>query len=154
MDKENRSKKQLEQEKSLESGYHKWICFDHSHPHLFKDGKCVNCGVVDRTKLKPQVLTKSQIERIAGKLGLELRDENKPREKFGDEVTLPPHLQVVWNYAVNYANIHDMIERGVYKPTLVELDQMKAKKIKLRIDNESGKIVKITPMEEEEEETD
>lgn len=28
----------------LEDGYHKWICFDHSHPHLFKDGKCLNCG--------------------------------------------------------------------------------------------------------------
>lgn len=29
----------------LESGYHEWICFDHSHPHIFKDGKCINCEV-------------------------------------------------------------------------------------------------------------
>ena len=30
---------------TLESGWHKWICFDHSHPHIFKNGKCLNCGM-------------------------------------------------------------------------------------------------------------
>ena len=128
MEEENRSKKQLEQEKSPED------------------------FLVDRTKIEPQKLSKSQLEGIAKKLELELRDESKPREKFDDEVTLPPRLKNVWDYAINYANKWDMIERGVYKPTLVELDQMKAKKIKLRIDNETGKIVKIMPIEEEEEE--
>jgi len=29
----------------LEDGYHKWVCFDHSHPHIFKKGKCINCGM-------------------------------------------------------------------------------------------------------------
>ena len=129
MEEENRSEKQSEQEKSPE----------------FKEG-----SFTDRTKIEPQKLSKSQLEGIAGKLGLELRDESKPREKLPGEIKLPAKLQAVWNYAVNYANKWDMIERGVYKPTLVELDQMKAKKIKLRIDNETGKIVKITPVEEEE----
>lgn len=32
---------------SLESGYHKWVCIDHSHPHIFKDGRCLNCGKLD-----------------------------------------------------------------------------------------------------------
>lgn len=28
----------------LEDGWHKWVCFDHSHPHLYIDGICMNCG--------------------------------------------------------------------------------------------------------------
>ena len=37
---------------NLESGYHKWVCFDHSHPHIFKNGKCINCGVEENAKLE------------------------------------------------------------------------------------------------------
>jgi len=95
-------------------------------------------------------LTKSQAEKIAEKLGFKLRDPNKKREKFPGEIDLPPHLQAVWDYSVNYANKWDMIRRGVIKPTLVELDQMKADKIKLRI--QDGKIIKVTPVEEEDDE--
>jgi len=28
----------------LEDGYHKWVCFDHSHPHLYIDDICIFCG--------------------------------------------------------------------------------------------------------------
>ncbi len=110
--------------------------------------------LVDRTNLKPQVLNKSQDEKIAKNLGLKLRDESKDGEYLPGGIKLPHDLQAVWDYAVNYANKWDMIERGLYKPTLVELDQMKAGKVTLKIDNRTGKIVKVTPVEEKKEEKD
>jgi len=98
---------------------------------------------------------KSGLEWVKNKLramGVKVVDEKqKKRKKFHDEVELPPHLQAVFDYAVNYANKWDMIEKGIYKPTLVELDQMRANKVKLRI--QDGKIIKVTPVEEEEENT-
>lgn len=135
---------------SLESGYHKWICFDHSHPHLFKDGKCMNCGLVDREQLKPQKLSQTKAGEIAKKLGFKIRDKSKKRGKLPGEIELPPDLKAVFDYAVNYSNKWDMIQKGIYKPTLVELDQMKADKVILRFDND-GNIIKVTPVEEEEE---
>ena len=117
-------------------------------------GKCIVCGLIDRSQIKTQVLTRSQEERLAKHLGVKLRDESKGREKFNDEVTLPPHLQAVWNYAINYANAASMYEQGVIKASNNMKKQFAADKVVLRIDNETGKIVKITPVEKEEEKTD
>ena len=132
----------------LEDGPHKWICFDHSHPHLFKDGKCLNCGLVDRESLNISSDQVDKAKKIVESLGFKLRDESKPRERLPGEIDLPPKLKAVWDFATNYASKWDMIKRGVYKPTLVELDQMNAKKITLRIDKD-GNIIKVTPVEEE-----
>ena len=40
--------KEMEKGRSLEDGYHKWVCIDHSHPHIFKDGKCLGCGKIEK----------------------------------------------------------------------------------------------------------
>jgi len=99
----------------LEDGYHKWICFDHSHPHIFVDGRCINCGI------------------------------------FEDEITLPPDLQAVWNFAVSSANLYDMDRRGVQKMNPELKDMIEHKKITLRI--QDGKVIKIKKayMDEEKE---
>lgn len=146
MEKENRSKKQLEQEKSRK------ICA--GLDHIFEDGKgkCIICGMVDRSVLTPQTLSKEQEQKIADRLGVKLRDSSIPREKFNDEVELPPHLKRAWDFAVDYANKYSMAERRVYKPTAKENKLFSADKIKIRIDNETGKIVKIFTEEEEEKE--
>lgn len=70
-----------------------------------------------------------------------------------DEVKLPPHLRRVFDFTVNYANKWDMFRRGMYKPTLVELDQFKAKKLKIKL-NDEGYIIDVKKEEEltEEEE--
>ena len=146
MGKEKRSKKQL-QGKS-----HK-MCARLDHIFENGKGKCIVCGLIDRSQIETQVLTRSQEERLAKHLGVKLRDESKGREKFNDEVTLPPHLQAVWNYAINYANAASMYEQGVIKASNNMKKQFAADKVVLRIDNETGKIVKITPVEKEEEET-
>ena len=135
-------------EKEKESDNKKYSCYMGGlRPHIYKDGKCVNCGLIDRDSLDNE-LTQSQAKDIANRLGFKVRDPNEKLTIDG-EITLPPHLQAVWDFAVDYANKWDMIERGVYKPTLVELDQMEADKIKLRVDND-GNIIKVTPIEEEE----
>ena len=36
--------------RTLEDGWHKWVCIDHSHPHIFKNGECIRCHKLENKK--------------------------------------------------------------------------------------------------------
>lgn len=126
--------------RSLEDGWHKFVCMDHSHPHIFKGGKCINCG-----KDEPIKLTRGGIHMSRG---TKERIVASHREKFHDEIELSPQYQKIFDFAVNYANKWDMFRKGLYKPTPIEMDQFKAEGLTIRLDNR-GNIISVKKAGEE-----
>ena len=110
--------------KNKKNSYEKWKKINHEC--LLSNGICVYCG----------------------KEGENPHDRG--REKFDDEIELSPQMQKVFDFAVNYANKWDMFRKGLYKPTLVELDQFAAEGLTIRLD-ESGKIISVKKQGKEDE---
>jgi len=108
-----------------ENSYEKWKNINHEC--MLSSGKCVFCG----------------------KEGENPHDKDVGRKMPG-EIKLSPQYKAIFDYAVNYANKYAMILNGTYKPTLIELDQMKAEGLTIRLDNKgniiSVKNVKKLPM--------
>lgn len=103
--------------KNKKNSYEKWKNINHEC--MLSNGKCVFCG----------------------KEGINPHD-NEPAGLLPGEIKLSPQHQAIFDYAVNYANKWDMFMKGMYKPTLIELDQFAAEGLIIRLD-ESGKIISV-----------
>lgn len=81
-----------------------------------------------------------------------LQEKSHKITDFSDEITLPPDLQAVWNFAVSSANLYDMDRKDVQKMNPELKDMIEHKKITLRVKN--GKVIKVKKayMDEEKEE--
>ena len=103
--------------KNKKNSYEKWKNINHEC--LLSYGRCTFCG----------------------KEG-ENPHDNEPDGLLPGEIKLSPQQQKVFDFAVNYANKWEMYMKGMYKPTLVELDQFKARGLTIRLDD-TGKIINV-----------
>ncbi|KKM20302.1 hypothetical protein LCGC14_1646820 [marine sediment metagenome] len=103
--------------KVKKNSYEKWKKINHEC--MLSNGKCVFCG---EEGVNPH--------------------DNEPAGLLPGEINLSPQYQKIFDFAVNYANKWDMFMRGMYKPTLIELDQFVAEGLTIRLD-ESGKIINV-----------
>ena len=108
-----------------ENSYEKWKNINHEC--MLSSGKCVFCG----------------------KEGENPHDKDVGRKMPG-EIKLSPQHKAIFDYAVNYANKWEMFMKGMYKPTLVELDQFRAEGLTIRLDD-SGKIINVKKYGKEDE---
>ena len=108
-----------------ENSYEKWK--EINHECMLSFGKCVFCG---EEGVNPH--------------------DNKPDGLLPGEIKLSPQHQRVFDFAVNYANKWDMFRRGLYKPTLVELDQFRAEGLTIRLDD-NGNVISIKKYGKEDE---
>ncbi len=103
--------------KNKKNSYEKWKNINHEC--LLSNGKCAFCG----------------------KEGENPHDKDSGHRLPG-EIKLSPKNQAIFNFAVNYANKWEMYMKGMYKPTLVELDQFEAEGLTIRLDD-NGRIINI-----------